>query len=173
MPKYNVLNVKEKTVDGQGNYEEVQSLLTSAADEEFETEAQRGFPPNIIRLKSQRQPSLLRPLENGFPRTPRTANRVRFDVLDGSSNENVTHEDGRDAPNVREWIEDEDFLSNNLANGSRSSTSQAAPLLTDIEAPSITVATADLDFNAEDLLESARPKSGMSSAFMNMANSIM
>jgi sodium-coupled neutral amino acid transporter 11 len=43
--------------------------------------------------------------------------------------------------------------------------------LTDIEAPSVTLATDD--FNADDLLESARPKSGMKSAFMNMANSII
>jgi sodium-coupled neutral amino acid transporter 11 len=45
------------------------------------------------------------------------------------------------------------------------------PLLTGIEAPSVTLASDD--FNPEDLLESARPKSGMKSAFMNMANSIM
>jgi len=49
---------------------------------------------------------------------------------------------------------------------------QRAPLLTDIEAPSIAVAN-DLDFNPEDLLESARPKSGLRSAFFNMANSII
>jgi sodium-coupled neutral amino acid transporter 11 len=44
-------------------------------------------------------------------------------------------------------------------------------LLTGIEAPSVTLASDD--FNPEDLLEGARPKSGMKSAFMNMANSIM
>ena len=66
------------------------------------------------------------------------------------------------------------MASNNASRGygpRRSSTGQRAPLLTDIEAPSVTLATED--FNAEDLLESARPKSGMRSAFMNMANSIM
>lgn len=54
----------------------------------------------------------------------------------------------------------------------RSANGQRAPLLTDIEAPSVTVAN-DMEFNPEDLLESARPKSGLKSAFMNMANSII
>jgi sodium-coupled neutral amino acid transporter 11 len=62
-------------------------------------------------------------------------------------------------------MEEQDYM-----NGSASGRGQRVPLLTDIEAPSVTVAN---DFNAEDLLESARPKSGMRSAFMNMANSIM
>jgi sodium-coupled neutral amino acid transporter 11 len=48
---------------------------------------------------------------------------------------------------------------------------QRMPLLTGIEAPSVTVA--EESFNPEDHLESARPRSGMRSAFMNMANSIM
>jgi len=48
---------------------------------------------------------------------------------------------------------------------------QRLPLLTGIEAPSVTVANES--FNPEDHLENARPRSGMRSAFMNMANSIM
>lgn len=48
---------------------------------------------------------------------------------------------------------------------------QRLPLLTGIEAPSVTVA--EQSFNPEDHLESAQPRSGMRSAFMNMANSIM
>jgi sodium-coupled neutral amino acid transporter 11 len=46
------------------------------------------------------------------------------------------------------------------------------PLLTDIEAPSVTLATSD-DFFPEDHFEDARPRSGMKMAFMNMANSII
>lgn len=49
---------------------------------------------------------------------------------------------------------------------------QRQPLLTGQQAPMIALALED-DFNAEELLESARPKSGMKMAFMNMANSIM
>jgi sodium-coupled neutral amino acid transporter 11 len=67
-------------------------------------------------------------------------------------------------------VEEEDYLSQHAE---RNGGTQRIPLLTDIEAPSVTVASADIGFNAEDLLESARPKSGMRSAFMNMANSIM
>lgn len=52
-------------------------------------------------------------------------------------------------------------------------TGQRLPLLTGIEAPSVALASEGDDFAAEDLLESARPRSGMQSAFMNMANSIM
>lgn len=59
---------------------------------------------------------------------------------------------------------------NHFLGARRSSTGQRAPLLTDVEAPCVTAA---LEFNAEDLLESARPKSGTRSAFMNMANSII
>lgn len=55
---------------------------------------------------------------------------------------------------------------------------QRAPLLTDIDASSVLLACEeededDDDFIPEEYLESARPKSGMKSAFMNMANSIM
>lgn len=57
--------------------------------------------------------------------------------------------------------------------GRREGPGQSLPLLTGIEAPSVTVASSDIGFSPEDLLESARPKSGMRSAFMNMANSIM
>jgi sodium-coupled neutral amino acid transporter 11 len=63
------------------------------------------------------------------------------------------------------WIDEEDYM-----NGSPGGRGQRVPLLTGIEAPSVTIAS---QFNPEDLLENARPKSGMSSAFMNMANSIM
>lgn len=48
---------------------------------------------------------------------------------------------------------------------------QRLPLLTGIEAPSVTLA--EEAFNPEDHLESARPRSNMRSAFMNMANSII
>ena len=64
-----------------------------------------------------------------------------------------------------DWADEEDYLE-----ARRSSTGQRAPLLTDVQAPSVTAA---LEFNPEDHLENARPKSGMSSAFMNMANSII
>ena len=76
-----------------------------------------------------------------------------------------------------DWLEleEEDYLDDDHAAGRGRGDSgdrmARAPLLTGIEAPSVTVATEE--FCPEDLLESARPKSGLKSAFMNMANSIM
>lgn len=54
----------------------------------------------------------------------------------------------------------------------RGSTAQRTPLLTDIEAPSITEALREEEIDI-GVGEGGRPKSGMRSAFMNMANSIM
>ncbi|OJD33547.1 amino acid transporter [Diplodia corticola] len=85
------------------------------------------------------------------------------------------------------WAEEEDFLASGAAGGrgrrgggrrgrrgnGAAGREQRLPLLTDIEAPSVTVANSDVGFSPEDLLESARPKSGLRSAFMNMANSII
>lgn len=120
--------------------------------------------PNKLE-QPRRQSSFAQPRPNGTPRTP---HRVRFDVMEpervGEPNGSA-HADG--------WIAEEDYLEGDmLEDGTRGATGQRAPLLTDIEAPSITVAN-DIDFNPEDLLESARPKSGLKSAFMNMANSII
>ncbi|KAK8175921.1 transmembrane amino acid transporter protein-domain-containing protein [Phyllosticta citrichinensis] len=65
------------------------------------------------------------------------------------------------------WVEGQDFM------GARSgSGEQRLPLLTDIEAPSVTLAGGDGE--VEEALDGAtRAKSGMKSAFMNMANSII
>jgi len=115
-----------------------------------------AFPPQ------RRQSSLAQQRPDG---APRTANRVRFHVEDEVREDDGGHEEANG------WLEEEDYLSNGFANGRRDSYGQRAPLLTDIEAPSVTVANSD--FNPEDLLESSNSKSGMTSAFMNMANSIM
>ena len=87
------------------------------------------------------------------PHTPRTSNRVRFDL----------------PPEID--VE--------AGNGSATTpnSSSRAPLLTDIEAPSITLAASPWG-SGEDVhewaeRERARPKSDMRSAFMNMANSII
>lgn len=113
----------------------------------------------------KRQSSFAQHRPNGAPRTPR---RVRFDIAEPNTmrppNGGVQHD---------AWIDEEDFLSaespNDVGVGRGG---QRAPLLTGIEAPSVTVAN-DLDYNPEDHLEFARPKSGLRSAFMNMANSII
>lgn len=100
--------------------------------------------------------------------TPRTPNRVRFDLTP----EIVGVSDGpRQSMDDRFDLDDEDY-----EDEPTSRSSHRVPLLTNIEAPSVTVANSwgDAD-DAEDWAaqEMARPKSGLKSAFMNMANSII
>lgn len=115
----------------------------------------------------KRQSSFAQPRPNGTPRTP---HRVRFDVAEPEARD---HPNGH-AGGVRRhdaWLEleEDDYLAEEDAS---SRGGQRAPLLTGIEAPSVTVAN-DMPFNPEELLHSARPRSGLKSAFMNMANSII
>ena len=152
-----------RDAEGGSDLEQSRSLLEDQGDEPA---------PKRPPFASRRQSSILQPPPNGSPRTPRTANRVRF-LEQRTSSENAPNgHASTPTSDEAEWMEEEDYLTSDSSGDRRNSTGQRAPLLTGIEAPSITVAE-DLDFNAEDLLESARPKSGMSSAFMNMANSII
>lgn len=112
----------------------------------------------------RQQPSIAQPVAPGTPRTPRTLNRVRFEVEE--TRHGLNGRVGQSDEEPEDWLEEEDHV----GGGRRSNNGQRAPLLTDIEAPSVTTA---LEIDIDDLLESARPKSGMSSAFMNMANSII
>ena len=98
----------------------------------------------------KRQSSLSHPRPDG---TPRTTNRVRFDIME-PPNGQVSEE---------EWMDDEDYLQ---------PPRQDVPLLTDITPPSQSPFLSDA-FQPEDHLPNARPKSGMRSAIMNMANSII
>lgn len=108
-------------------------------------------------------------------KTPRTPGRVQFDLTPHILNINDEPHDGRLS------------TSSSLSSGDRfdfddSSTSSIhdshrVPLLTDLEAPSVTVAREwdagdDDEENAAEA-ELRRPKSGLKSAFMNMANSII
>jgi solute carrier family 38 (sodium-coupled neutral amino acid transporter), member 11 len=120
----------------------------------------------------QRHSSLAQPRPDGAPRTP---NRVRFDIDDRAANGHVGSVSGgprSPESGAGDWMDEEDYMTSS-AGRRNSGGEQRLPLLTGIEAPSVTVASSDMDFSPEDLLESARPKSGMNSAFMNMANSIM
>lgn len=99
---------------------------------------------------AQRHSSLSHPRPDG---TPRTTNRVRFELDDRLAN----------GQPPTEWIDEEDYLD---------SSGQHAPLLTDITPPAESPFRSD-SFQPEEYLPNARPKSGMRSAFMNMANSII
>jgi solute carrier family 38 (sodium-coupled neutral amino acid transporter), member 11 len=129
--------------------------ITDDNDSESELHPKIPGPP-------QRQSSFAQHRPDGTPRTP---NRVRFDIEDMTLQPQSAN---ALASGEQEWVDEEDYLQ-----GDESSTpmlGQRAPLLTDIEAPSVTVA---VEFDPEDHLESARPRSNMRNAFMNMANSIM
>jgi len=106
-------------------------------------------PGSLPGGNTKRQSSFAQPRPDGAPRTP---NRVRFEEPGGGDWVELDGDDYMDGPDGRAQI-------------------QRLPLLTGIEAPSITVA--EESFCPEDHLESARPRSGMRSAFMNMANSII
>ena len=106
----------------------------------------------------KRQSSFAQPRPDGTPRTP---NRVRFEEPRRSMNGDA---------GGGEWVEldGEDYLEEGHNGRERV---QRLPLLTGIEAPSVRVA--EEAFDPEDHLENAKPRSGMRSSFMNMANSIM
>lgn len=109
------------------------------------------------------------------PETPRTANRVRFDLGDDDDPEDDAENGFRPSQGGERpaWLEEDDYMHDDPEQPRRSSSgSQQVPLLTNIEAPSVTVATAS-DFFPEEHLESARPRSGILNSFMNMANSIV
>ncbi|EDO01417.1 hypothetical protein SS1G_03892 [Sclerotinia sclerotiorum 1980 UF-70] len=97
---------------------------------------------------------------------PRTPNRVRFDLPASQNGDSDTH-NGNGSLGYDEELH---------AHPS-SRTGSFTPLLTGIEAPSVTVAsspwTDDEDIHTWAERERSRPKSNLRNAFMNMANSII
>ncbi|KAI0909105.1 transmembrane amino acid transporter family protein [Ustulina deusta] len=107
------------------------------------------------------------------PRTPRTPNRVRFDLR--PTNIPPAANGTRDSADDVLPLDSFDYLDPDPDGpGGRDRTARR-PLLTDIEAPSVTVANSlsDDDVHTWAERERTRPKSGLRSAFMNMANSII
>ena len=158
--------------NGDGT-EEAEALLSNSLINNDGYPGPRSTPGRAT-PQNRRQSSFSKPPPHGQPRTPRTSNRVRFDI---EEQEGIAQAPNGHTPRASEespdWLDDEDYFPGQ-PRGSRGSISgQSEPLLTSIEAPNVTVANTDLSFNVEDVLETARPKSGMRSAFMNMANSIM
>ncbi|KAL8857352.1 MAG: hypothetical protein Q9178_006118 [Gyalolechia marmorata] len=155
----------------ESNEEEASSLLPRPSpnreqQQHHNTKSNIGRPR--VPMIERRQSSLSIPPPNGLPRKPRTPNRVRFEV------EEHTHRESASNSHTTESDDDEeDYFSQDTSTERRGDNAQRAPLLTGIEAPSVTVASTDFDLDAEHLLENSRPKSGMRNAFMNMANSIM
>ncbi|OGE50350.1 hypothetical protein PENARI_c017G05207 [Penicillium arizonense] len=163
----------EDLLPGEGQKgPEAQSLLPEADGERDLVDS--GPLPSPIPDDANRTPhsSISQPVQDGQRRMPRTMNRVRFD-LEEEPEDTDHHLNGRAlSPDDALWLDDEDYELGNRGSPGTHHDGQSVPLLTDIEAPSVTLATSD-DFFPEEHLENARPRSGMKMAFMNMANSII
>ncbi|QSS63721.1 amino acid transporter [Histoplasma capsulatum] len=168
MPRGDRLDV-HKTDGNEADGEESRGLLSLDEEDEHLTQTTSLQLPSSS--SSKQQTSIYVPPSNGQPRTPRTPNRVRFDLGDDTEGEEQ-EEQNQPMGHPSSWLEEDDYLNANGSRRGRSSTGQLAPLLTNIEAPTVTLATSE-DFFPEDHLEGARPRSGLKNAFMNMANSII
>ena len=149
--------------------EQSQSLIQNS--ESFERDPDSAIPRPSLHFSSRRQSSFSKRPPNGEPRTPRTPNRVRFDldVPESGSLEPNGHIRTESGSSKAGSEHDDDSWHQESP---RASTGQRVPLLTSLEAPSVTIAQ-ELEYNSENFLEDARPKSGLASAFLNMANSII
>lgn len=150
---------------------ESQSLLLSVNEDLHSTSDVSPSTPAGDPPRAKRQSSIPQPASDGENRSPRTTHRVRFADEEAEADDHLSN--GRaHSPDDAQWLDEEDYeLRDETTHGTRNR-GQSIPLLTDIEAPSVTLATND-DFFPEDHLEHARPRSGMKMAFMNMANSII
>ncbi|KAH8697227.1 putative amino acid transporter [Talaromyces proteolyticus] len=180
MPKDEVIDPARPSERRETDEDEAHALLSDSfshhSDEDDDLVVHSGpneRSPARSRPHIPRQSSISQPAPDGQRRTPRTPNRVRFDIAD-DVNEEARPANGHAHPSPGDedsWLEEEDYMLDDPRRR-RSSTGQTVPLLTDIEAPSVTLATSE-DFFPEEHLESARPRNGMRMAFMNMANSII
>jgi solute carrier family 38 (sodium-coupled neutral amino acid transporter), member 11 len=159
-----------------GKTDESHSLLSHASVDNEEDDLPQptdlssttSLPPPLPLPRGglKRVPSLQQPPSDG-PQTPRTPNRVRFDLVEEDTSPDVPYANGHVSGSPT-WVDEDDYLDGDR----RASTGQRAPLLTDITPPSASPFLSD-SFQPEDHLPNARPTSGMRSAFMNMANSII
>ena len=159
-----------------GKSEESRSLLSHAPidneDDDLELTNDLSSPPPLPNPQPfprgglKRIPAISQPSSDG-PGTPRTPNRVRFDLASEDDGSETAHANGNVVGNAA-WLDEDDYLNGDR----RASTGQRAPLLTDITPPSSSPFLSE-SFQPEDHLPNARPTSGMRSAFMNMANSII
>ncbi|CAG7984574.1 unnamed protein product [Penicillium olsonii] len=159
--------------DGPDQHE-AQFPLLAANDEQDSAFQPEPVPPPIPSrnaTNAKRHSSISQPAPDGQRRTPRTMNRVRFDLEEDRESFERHSIDRALSPDDDLWVEAEDYELGTRGSGTHHN-GQSIPLLTNIEAPSVTLATSD-DFFPEDHLEDARPRSGMKMAFMNMANSII
>ena len=117
-------------------------------------------PPAAHQIPPSSHSPISRAASSGFPGASRTVNRVRFADGEMDSVEHMLSDHAR-TPSQEDgnWLEAEDGFFGNESEIT-SSAGQRVPFLTNVEAPSVMVAE-DLHFDAERLLENARPKSGL------------
>ena len=167
---------------GSGDNEEDIGLLSADAGLDDRNVAGDDDDDIIVHPGGAVSPPDAAATDSQIPRTPRTPNRVRFDLTPtvanfpahGRSNGSANGHAGG-PPRDSFDTDDGDFDFDDDPLGSPGA-AHRTPLLTDIEAPSVALANSpwidgDVDSWAE--AERARPKSGLRSAFMNMANSII
>ncbi|KAG9229096.1 amino acid transporter-like protein [Amylocarpus encephaloides] len=143
---------KDGDITDTPTHEEDRGLLSGNSSEDDE---------DIIVHPGQRSSS-----HSPSPHTPRTPNRVRFDLPPVDTTNDLEY--GGPPPPYN--------IDSPLSGRREPRTQQFAPLLTNIEAPSVTLANSPWDDDEVDSWaerERQRPKSGLRSAFMNMANSII
>ncbi|KAK4228973.1 hypothetical protein QBC38DRAFT_360641 [Podospora fimiseda] len=142
--------------------------FTPQGQEEGITTTQNGglMTPTTGRDSGSLSPSLR------SPRTPRTPNRVRFDlrpvVVQPDPPPTTTRTTTTNTDIYHHADDDDDDARTSFDFSERGET--RAPLLTGITAPSVQVAERIQEGDLESL---NRPKSSLPSAFMNMANSII
>ncbi|KAL4809051.1 transmembrane amino acid transporter protein-domain-containing protein [Aspergillus unguis] len=151
--------------EANGHAESESRLLPRLSNDDYDNAADPDFSSS-----TPDETSATAPLD-GQHRTPRTKNRVRFDIEDDPEDDSRAHDGHRDSEEPL-WLDEEDYAGTDGARSGRHHAGQRIPLLTNIEAPSVTLATSE-EFFPEEHLEDARPRSGMKMAFMNMANSII
>jgi len=176
-------------------YEEDIVLLASKPEDDDDDRTDEDGSDGVMVHPRHRGPSPTAP-EQQQDRTPRTPNRVRFDLRPTTVDDAAAGAGGggayhhsRDSldDDAGDDDDDDEPLNPDALYGDgrgRGRQQEQQRLLTDIEAPSVALAnspwTGDDDDDEEGggmhewaEAERRRPKSGLSSAFMNMANSII
>ncbi|KAK7948234.1 vacuolar amino acid transporter 3 [Apiospora aurea] len=155
-------------------------LFDATADADTDADSGGGLRAQPSNGKAMRPGNIV----TGAMRSPRTPNRVRFDLTPTSIPAPANgHLHGRPSDSSDGDTDDDVYYEESDLLYSEPDSAHGADvsrhrLLTDIEAPSVTLASSpwgaeDGDVHSWAEAERARPKSGLQSAFMNMANSII
>ncbi|KAK6955818.1 hypothetical protein Daesc_003462 [Daldinia eschscholtzii] len=164
------------TTKASANEEQHGLLAGSTSDEDEDADGEDKDGENDIIVHRANGELEAPPSSIRTPGTPRTPNRVRFDLQPTNIPPPANGHDHRPAaeptdyfniaePDSPDYYDDYDDDDNSTPRH---------PLLTDIEAPSVALANSlDNDVQEWAERERTRPKSGLRAAFMNMANSII